>query len=185
MTSHKSRERNTERREKMVDAGQALFLRDGLRGATMEGIAREAGVAKATLYSYFPDKEAVFAAVVNRMIAELGAIVDRELDAPGEAWMRVAAALSAKHRFVYAQLEHSPHAHELYEAGSPCNLPELAAFDRWCEGRIAETLREAGHGDAERLTILLGACADGIARKAESEGQIGPAVRQVAQKLLS
>lgn len=185
MITRKSREQSAERREKMVEAGESLFLRDGLRGATMEAIARQAGVAKATLYSYFPDKEAVFAAVVARLVGELGSAVDRELSGTGEAWQRVAAALGAKHRIVYRLLSGSPHAHELYEAGSSGNLPELAAFERWCEDRIAATLREAGHGEPERLAVLLGACVEGIARKAQSEGQIGPATRLVAQKLLA
>ncbi|MCG6856849.1 MAG: TetR/AcrR family transcriptional regulator [Salaquimonas sp.] len=169
----------------MIDAGMALFLRDGLRGATMEAIAKHAGVAKATLYAYFPDKEAVFAAVVGRLVEELEAIVERELSGEGAPWTRVAAALSAKHRFVYRLLEDSPHASELYEAGSPGNLPELARFDREFEERIVAILREAGYEDAERVAVLLGACAEGIARKAENAGQIGPAVRLVAERLLA
>lgn len=185
MATHKSRNQSSERREKMIDAGQALFLRDGLRGTTMEAIASQAGVAKATLYSYFSDKEAVFAAVAGRLVGELKTIVDGELSRPGEAWMRIAAALSAKHRFVYGLLEGSPHAHELYEAGSPENSPELARFDRDFEDRITAILREAGHGDAARLATLIWACAEGISRRAENAGQIGPATRLVVEKLLA
>ena len=39
------------------------MLRDGLRGTTMEAIARQAGIAKATLYAQYPDKEAVFVGI--------------------------------------------------------------------------------------------------------------------------
>jgi AcrR family transcriptional regulator len=37
-----------------------VFLRDGYEGASVDEIARTAGVSKATLYSYFPDKRLMF-----------------------------------------------------------------------------------------------------------------------------
>jgi TetR/AcrR family transcriptional repressor of mexJK operon len=37
-----------------------IFLRDGFDGASVDDIARAAGVSKATLYSYFPDKQLLF-----------------------------------------------------------------------------------------------------------------------------
>ncbi|MBU2959435.1 TetR/AcrR family transcriptional regulator [Citreicella sp. C3M06] len=37
-----------------------VFLRDGFEGASVDDIARAAGVSKATLYSYFPDKRLLF-----------------------------------------------------------------------------------------------------------------------------
>ncbi|TDL78404.1 TetR/AcrR family transcriptional regulator [Palleronia sediminis] len=37
-----------------------VFLRDGFEGASVDEIAKCAGVSKATLYSYFPDKRLLF-----------------------------------------------------------------------------------------------------------------------------
>ncbi|MGE3845842.1 MAG: TetR/AcrR family transcriptional regulator, partial [Gammaproteobacteria bacterium] len=48
------------RRERLVVAAETLFSRHGLRAVTMAAIAAEAGLAKATVYAYFPDKEALF-----------------------------------------------------------------------------------------------------------------------------
>ena len=42
-----------------------VFLRDGFEGANVDDIAREAGVSKATLYSYFPDKRLLFVEVAR------------------------------------------------------------------------------------------------------------------------
>ena len=42
-----------------------VFLRDGFDGASVDDIAREAGVSKATLYSYFPDKRLLFLEVAK------------------------------------------------------------------------------------------------------------------------
>ncbi|PRY93353.1 TetR family transcriptional regulator [Hasllibacter halocynthiae] len=44
----------------VVDGARAVFLRDGFEGASVDAIAREAGVSKATLYSYFADKRVLF-----------------------------------------------------------------------------------------------------------------------------
>lgn len=42
-----------------------VFMKDGFEGASVDDIAREAGVSKATLYSYFPDKRLLFREVVR------------------------------------------------------------------------------------------------------------------------
>lgn len=41
-----------------------MFLENGYDGATMEEIAREAGITKRTLYARYPDKRAVFLDVI-------------------------------------------------------------------------------------------------------------------------
>ena len=52
------------KREAILAAARTLFLKHGLRGTSMEAIAREAGIAKPTLYAYFPDKAAIFSALL-------------------------------------------------------------------------------------------------------------------------
>jgi AcrR family transcriptional regulator len=44
----------------VLEGARAIFLRDGFEGASVDDIARAAGVSKATLYSYFPDKRLLF-----------------------------------------------------------------------------------------------------------------------------
>ena len=48
----------------------------------MEGVARRAGVARATLYAHFPNREALIAAVTERAIAEAAEMIASA--APGE-----------------------------------------------------------------------------------------------------
>lgn len=48
----------------ILDAARAVFLEQGFGAASMEAIARTAGVSKATLYSHFDGKEALFARIV-------------------------------------------------------------------------------------------------------------------------
>ena len=49
----------------IVDGARKVFLTDGFDGASMNDIARVAGVSKGTIYSYFPSKDALFAALVR------------------------------------------------------------------------------------------------------------------------
>ncbi|WP_296418121.1 TetR/AcrR family transcriptional regulator [Pseudooctadecabacter sp.] len=42
-----------------------IFMSDGFEGASVDDIARAAGVSKATLYSYFPDKRLLFMEVAK------------------------------------------------------------------------------------------------------------------------
>ncbi|SNS23577.1 TetR/AcrR family transcriptional regulator [Antarctobacter heliothermus] len=51
--------------DQVIDGAREIFLRDGFEGASVDEIAREAGVSKATLYSYFPDKRLLFIEVAS------------------------------------------------------------------------------------------------------------------------
>ncbi len=51
--------------DQVVAGAQEVFLRDGFEGASVDDIARQAGVSKATLYSYFPDKRLLFLEVAS------------------------------------------------------------------------------------------------------------------------
>ncbi len=51
--------------DQVIDGAKAVFLREGFEGASVDEIARDAGVSKATLYSYFPDKQHLFLAVLE------------------------------------------------------------------------------------------------------------------------
>ena len=51
--------------DQVLTGAREVFLRDGFEGASVDAIAREAGVSKATLYSYFPDKRLLFVEVAS------------------------------------------------------------------------------------------------------------------------
>jgi AcrR family transcriptional regulator len=50
--------------EQLREAAVAVFLENGYDAATMEEIARAAGITKRTLYARYPDKRAVFLDVI-------------------------------------------------------------------------------------------------------------------------
>jgi TetR/AcrR family transcriptional regulator, mexJK operon transcriptional repressor len=49
----------------IVEAAARLFMADGYGATSMDSIAREAGVSKATLYAHFVDKASLFAAIIR------------------------------------------------------------------------------------------------------------------------
>ncbi len=51
--------------DQVLDGARSVFMRDGFDGASVDDIAREAGVSKATLYSYFPDKRLLFTEILR------------------------------------------------------------------------------------------------------------------------
>ncbi|MBC2834467.1 TetR/AcrR family transcriptional regulator [Paragemmobacter straminiformis] len=66
--------------DQVLAGARTVFLRDGFEGASVDDIAREAGVSKATLYSYFPDKRLLFMEVAKaecrRHADEAAALID-------------------------------------------------------------------------------------------------------------
>ena len=51
--------------DQVLEGARVIFMRDGFEGASVDDIAREAGVSKATLYAYFPDKRLLFSEVAR------------------------------------------------------------------------------------------------------------------------
>jgi AcrR family transcriptional regulator len=60
-----------QKRERLVTAAAQVFAMRGYRNATMDEVAQAAGTAKGTLYLYFKDKEALFYAVFEWLIAQM------------------------------------------------------------------------------------------------------------------
>ncbi|MBV9656125.1 MAG: TetR/AcrR family transcriptional regulator [Acetobacteraceae bacterium] len=53
----------------IVEVATAAFLRDGYAATSIESVAKQARVGKRTIYARFADKEALFASVLERLMA--------------------------------------------------------------------------------------------------------------------
>ena len=67
MTQKLSQAELKERRESVVTAAVAVFLRYGYARTTMADLATAAGLSRPTLYLLFPDKDEIFTAVIRRL----------------------------------------------------------------------------------------------------------------------
>ncbi|WP_121060594.1 TetR/AcrR family transcriptional regulator [Chachezhania antarctica] len=63
--------------DQVIEGARKVFLVDGFEGASVDDIARAAGVSKATLYSYFPDKRLLFVEIAR---AECQRMAERTVD---------------------------------------------------------------------------------------------------------
>ena len=115
--------------EQIAEAALRLFARYGYKRSSMDDIAREAGVARATLYLHFKGKDDVFRA----MLAGLGGRVEtrcREaLATPGPFSARLAALMEAHHGAAYSAFSAGEHLGELKAVMVAIAGDELAAFE--------------------------------------------------------
>ena len=172
------------KREAILQAAATLFLKHGLRGTSMEAIAREARIAKATLYAYFDDKAAVFTALLEELVAAWRAEFLEALRGEGDLVQRVGAALTAKHKAAMRLLAGSPHAAELYGEHDRLAGPSLRGLDSELLAALEHELARAGIGRARLLAQLLLAASFGIGQKAQSAAELGPALRLLAERLI-
>ena len=105
------------RRETFVDAAITVVRRDG-RGASMEAVAREAGVTKPILYRVFEDRDALVRAVGDRFAAELGRVLDAALSAEtGAGWDDPRGVLSATIDAYVAIIDNDPEVYRFLTSG--------------------------------------------------------------------
>lgn len=172
------------KRGAILAAAQELLLKHGLRGTSMEAIARSARIAKPTLYAYFPDKTAIFSTLVDAVIAEWRDNFIGALAGEGDIVQRVGAALTAKNKGAMRLINASPHAAELYEEHDRVSAAQFRKFDAEVAAALEAALAGAGVMRARLIAQLLLAASFGIGHKATNPAELGPALRLLAERLI-
>src|SRR4051812_36620120 len=62
-----------QRRDAILQAARAVFARQGYAETVVDDIATQAGIAKGTLYLYFPSKEQIYMAALLEVARKLNA----------------------------------------------------------------------------------------------------------------
>jgi AcrR family transcriptional regulator len=140
------------RKAEILDAAARAFVEFGFAGTQVQVIADRLGIGNGTIYRYFPTKEALFLAAVERGLAELTAEMDAVLADPhADAVGRVSAAVTTYLKFFRRRPEMAElfiqeratfplHHRPLYfaardEPGKECSRHDL--FNRLlAEGRV-------------------------------------------------
>jgi len=73
-----------QRQEHILDAAATLLVRWGFRKTTIDDVAREAGVAKGTIYLHWKDKNALFLAAVMRAQQQANTVIQQRIAADPE-----------------------------------------------------------------------------------------------------
>ena len=163
-----------DRREALLRAAVEVFAGRGFQGATVEEIARRAGIAKGTPYLYFADKAELFYAVFERWAAEAMSGAQLALAAAKGASERLLALALSAVGYMETHREWFPLSLEVWAASSTPALRErfVAALQGLYAGYRHETaaIIRAGQADgefraavdAEALAALLTGAVDGL-----------------------
>src|SRR5258706_8491074 len=81
-------------RERVLQAADRLWGERGVRGASLDDIAREAAVTKPTVYYYFADKSALFTAVICSVLEQHGGPLKSAARRGGRPRERLISALA-------------------------------------------------------------------------------------------
>ncbi len=134
-----------ERRTALLKAALEIFARYGYRKASMDEVARAAGLSRQGLYLHFPSKELLFREVLNFLI-------DRTLGA-GKAALtnktrtvaeNLVAAFTTMHGEYAETLGTTPHLSELLETSTQLVGTLLQDQERAFRDAVAHTLDRAG-----------------------------------------
>ena len=131
----------TAAQRRIIRAAEEAFKKSGFRGVTMEAVARDAAVAKATLYAQFRNKDELFLAVCSRMAALTNRAFTEALNDPhGSLDERVAGAIVSKHRLMLTLVRASPHAEDLFSHRALLAGDIFAESDRYKLDRLEAVL---------------------------------------------
>jgi AcrR family transcriptional regulator len=121
--------------ERVLDAATEAFAASG-PGASIDEIARRAGVGHGTIFRRFPSKDDLMLAVIQRRVAELRAVAEEALaaDDPGQAFFD----------FVWRVAELHMEARGLHQCVVQCGDKPGAADLEQLSAKIVARAQKAG-----------------------------------------
>jgi AcrR family transcriptional regulator len=149
---HASQERSRATVDALVEATARILVREGFDKASTNRIAEVAGVSVGSLYQYFPGKEALVVAVIERHNQDLmrivrAALADAALLSVEQGVRRIVAAAIRAHRV-------DPRLHRVLAEQIPHTgrLEDVEAFNRETQALFRAWLED--HGDELRVADL-------------------------------
>jgi len=127
------------KRRRILEAAKRVFHDKGLDGAAMRAIASEAGYTAGALYSYFPAKEDIYAAILANSLAALAHAIRDAGAAADDAAGRARAAAQAFYDYYRANPLELDLSFYLYRGIGPRGL--TPALDRQLNGRLIAALK--------------------------------------------
>lgn len=177
-----------ERREQLLDATLRVIVTQGVHKVSIDGVAKEAGIAKPLVYKHFEDSDALLRASLRReeegVLVQLVSVLPRRTDgSPAEA---VVAAVERFIAAVEAERERWLAAFSLVDSSTPAFRHRvqgaqrlmIAAFEDLVRWAIEDGLDPST--DVEMLARALFVDFWGAGKLALAEPETFPAERIVA-----
>jgi AcrR family transcriptional regulator len=132
------------RRQAILQAARQVFARKGYEPATLEAVAREAGLAKGTLYLYFRNKEDLFFHTVLNTLESLQDSIREQAERQEGALQKLRAVAAGQFAFFLRN-------RDILQLFAPVSNPGLARLHK----RLLGPMMEKWGAHVQRVTALV------------------------------
>jgi AcrR family transcriptional regulator len=178
------------KRDQALIAARQVFLRYGFRRTTMGDIAEEAHLSRPALYLLFPSKEEVFGAVMERLYAEMLAMIRDGIGKRATAYGQLMFAFGVWAIEPFKAVQAAPDAKDVLES-SYTFAPEITAtaaaeFEQMLVSILQPLAAQAPLTMApERVARLLAAAVPGFKQSASSVKQLQHLIEDLVTVVLA
>jgi len=159
-TTGKATTARTTTGERILDAAKVSFGSRGYDATSLDALAAGLGLRKQTILYWYPSKEALLTAAVDRTASDLAEALERALARAGPGWPRVEALVKSVFRLSVRRPELLGVVREVSRLGPPASTQLLQALEPLLE-RATDFLRTemaAGRmGERDPRLVLLAA----------------------------
>jgi AcrR family transcriptional regulator len=174
-------------RDRILDGALGSFGTRGYDASSLDAIASELGVRKQTILYYFPSKEVLLGAVIDRSADELSAVLEGALVRAGVGWERVEAVVRSVFRLALRRPELLGLLREVSRLGPPAATRLTEALDPLVQRarHFLEAEMDAGtmrRQDARLVLLSAYSAVIGVATEVEVLRAVGmdPTLRSLA-----
>lgn len=115
--------------ERILDAALASFASRGYEATSLDALADGLGMRKQSILYWFPSKEVLLEAVIDRSAGELRDALERSLNRAGNGWGRVEAVVRSVFRLAARRPELLGLLREVGRLGPPAATRLMEALD--------------------------------------------------------
>jgi TetR/AcrR family transcriptional regulator len=143
--------------ERILDAALVSFATRGYEASSLDALAVGLEVRKQTILYWFPSKEVLLEAVIDRGAADLSAALEDSLAVAGTGWSRVEAVVRSVFRLAARRPELLGLVREMGRLGTPAATRLVVALEPLVSRASAflEAEMDAGHMRRHEPRLLL------------------------------
>jgi AcrR family transcriptional regulator len=149
--------RGTSTSERILDAALVSFATRGYEASSLDVLAAGLEIRKQTILYWFPSKEVLLEAVIDRSAVELSAALEDSLTTAGGGWSRVEAVVRSVFRLAARRPELLGLVREMGRLGTPAATRLVVALEPlvFRASDFLEGEMDAGHMRRHEPRLLL------------------------------
>jgi AcrR family transcriptional regulator len=143
--------------DRILDAALVSFGSRGYEATSLDALAEGLGMRKQSILYWFPSKEALLEALIDRSASELAEALQGSLDQAGDGWARVEAVVRSVFRLSARRPELLGLVREVGRLGPPAATRLTLALDPLVQraSSFLEAEMDAGHMRRHEPRLLL------------------------------